>query len=95
MATSTQSQLFRNLTYSNEIKEQIITSGGTVIFMKDNVILASEISESQYRELLNNPFIEKIDVLPLKRWKNEGVKYVIKEDEQQFLNSAIIGKIIN
>lgn len=79
MATSTQNALFTNLTYNNEVKEQITISGGTVIFMKDNIIVASEISEAQYRELLTNPYVEKLDVLPLKRWKNEGIKYTQNE----------------
>ena len=76
MATSTQSQVFRSLTYSEDIKEEIVNSGGTIIFMRDNVIMASEISEAQYRELLNSPYIEKMDVLPLKRYGNVGVQYV-------------------
>jgi len=75
MATSTQSQVFRNITYSNEIKDQITISGATIVFMKDNVILASEISEAQYRELLTNPYVDKMDVLPLKRYADEGIKY--------------------
>ena len=75
MATSTQSTLFRNLTYTDNIKDEIIVSGGTVVFVKDNVLIASEISEAQYRELLRSPFIDKIDVLPLKRFANEGIKY--------------------
>ena len=79
MATSTQNALFTNLTYNNEVKEQITISGGTVIFMKDNIIVASEISEAQYRELLTNPYVEKLDVLPLKRWKNECIKYTQNE----------------
>ena len=45
------------------------------VFMKDNVILASEISEAQYRELLTNPYVDKMDVLPLKRYADEGIKY--------------------
>lgn len=75
MATSTQSSVFRGLTYSNDIKEQIINSGGTIVFMKDNVIMATEISESQYRELLNSPYVEKMDVLPLKRYGDVGTQY--------------------
>ena len=74
MAT-TQSSLFNNLSYVNEIKDQIVNSGGTIVFMKNNVIVASEISEAEYRELLNSPYIDKLDVLPLKRYGNEGVKY--------------------
>lgn len=68
MATSTQSTLFNNLTYNDDITNSITASGGTVVFIKDNVIIASEISEMQYRELLQNPYISKIDVLPLKRY---------------------------
>jgi len=75
MATSSQSPVFTSLTYNNEIKEQILTSGGTIVFMRDNIIVASEISESQYRELLNDPHINKLEVLPLKRYGNEGVVY--------------------
>ena len=75
MPTSTQIPLFTNLSYVNEIKEQILTSGGTIVFMKDNIIVASEISEVEYRELLNNPFIDKLDVLPLKRYGNVGINY--------------------
>ena len=76
MTTSTQSSLFRNLTYNDEIKNAIVASGGTIVFMKDNIMVASEISEAQYRELLNNPYISKLDILPLKRYANEGVKFV-------------------
>lgn len=73
--TSTQTDLFINNTYNNEIKDYIIASGGTVVFQRDNVIMATEVSEAQYRELLNNPYIAKIDILPLKRYKNEGVEF--------------------
>ncbi len=74
--------IFTQMTYVNEIKENIINSGGTVIFTNDNIIMASEISESQYRELLKSPYIDKMDVLPLKRYKNEGVKYEIDQKNQ-------------
>lgn len=54
--------------YNNEIKTLIVNSGGTIIFVKDNMIVASEISEEQYREFLKNPHIEKIDIVPLKHY---------------------------
>lgn len=69
------SSIINKSTYTDEIKEQITTSGGTIVFVKDNIIVASEISEAQYRELLNSPFISKVDILPLKRYANEGIKY--------------------
>ena len=80
MATSTQSAIFTDLTYTNEIKEQIVLSGGTIIFIKDNVIMASEISEAEYRELLNNPYIDKLDVLPLKRYGYDSSTYTKVSD---------------
>ena len=81
MPTSTQGNLFKNLTYVDEIKSQIVNSGATVVFMKDNIIVASEISEEQYRKLIDNPYVEKIDVLPLKRYKDEGViRYELDPD---------------
>lgn len=75
MSTSAQSQVFAGLTYSDYIKEQIISSGGTIIHTRDNIIIASEISEAEYRQLLESPFIDKLDVLPFKRYANEGIKY--------------------
>lgn len=55
-------------TYNEEITELITASGGTIVFERYNVIMASEISEEQYRDLLSNPYISKLDVLPLKRY---------------------------
>jgi len=95
MATSTQSQLFRELTYSSDIKDQIVNSGGTIIFMRDNVIMASEISEAQYRELLNSPYIEKLDVLPLKRYGNVGVQYTKNTDISNAQGNAEIDTVLN
>ena len=67
--------LFTNLTYNGEITNQIVRSGGTIVFTKDNMIVASEVSQAEYIELLNSPYVEKIDVLPLKRYANEGIAF--------------------
>ena len=75
MATSTENSLFKNLSYSDEIKTSIIISGGTIVFLKDNIIIASEVSEAQYRELLINTHVDKIDVLSLKRYGDVGTQY--------------------
>ena len=53
-------------TYNSIIIDEISNSGGTIIFNKDNVIIASNISEEEYISLLNSPYINKIDILPLK-----------------------------
>lgn len=75
MATSSQSGVYTNTTYVDDIKSEIIASGGTIIHVRNNIIIASEISESEYRELLKNPYIDKLDVIPFKRYANEGVTY--------------------
>lgn len=75
MAASTQSTLFNNLTYNEDIINNITVGGGNIVFTKDNVIIASEISEMQYRELLKSPYISKIDVLPLKRYGYNYINY--------------------
>jgi len=94
MATSTQSSVFTNLTYTDEIKQQIVSSGGTVIHVRNNIIIASEISEAEYRELLNNPQIDKIDVLPFKRYANEGSQYQ-PNDSSSFVGNATITNVSN
>ena len=95
MATSTQSQVFRDLTYSNNIKDQIINSGGTIVFMRDNVIMASEISEAEYRELLNSPYIEKLDVLPLKRYGDVGIQYTQNTNIASAQGNAAIDTVLS
>jgi hypothetical protein len=93
MSTSTQSQLFKNATYVDDIKDLIVSSGGTIIFIKDNIIVASELSEAQYRELLDNPYIDKLDVLPLKRYGNEGIKYTVNDTVSEVQSNTAIGTI--
>lgn len=88
MATSTQTQVFSNLTYNDEIKGSIVKSGGTIVFIKDNIIVATEISESQYRELLKHPHIDKMDVLPLKRYGNDGTKYTPNEKSNEIISNT-------
>lgn len=95
MAISTQSQIFKKSTYVDDIKELIISSGGTIIFIKDNVIVASELSEAQYRELLDNPYIDKLDVLPLKRYGNEGIKYTVNDTVSDAQSNTTITTIKN
>jgi hypothetical protein len=90
--TSLQRSIFTNLTYVDQLKDQITRSGGTIVFTKDNMIVASEVSESQYRELLKSPYVEKIDVLPLKRYANQGVKY--KENVKIVDNTRIKSVVI-
>lgn len=58
----------KSINFNSLVKTEIINSGGTVVFSKDNMIIASEISEALYREMLKNPYIEKVDVVPLKNY---------------------------
>lgn len=55
-------------TFNPEISELINNEGGTVVYTSGNIIVASEISEELYRELVKSPYIETLEVLPLKRY---------------------------
>lgn len=57
-------------TFNPEISNLITIEGGSVVYQSGNIIVASEISEELYRELLKNPYIESLEVLPLKRYDN-------------------------
>jgi hypothetical protein len=92
MSTSTKNTLFSDLTYVTPLKDSIIKSGGTIVFIKDNLILATEISEAQYRELLNSPYVDKMDILPIKRYGYDTVPYqeVITTDPIVSVDSVIV-----
>jgi len=57
-------------TFNPEISNLITSEGGSVVYQTGNIIVASEISEELYRELLKSPYIESLEVLPLKRYGN-------------------------
>lgn len=57
-------------TFNPEISKLITIEGGSVVYQAGNIIVASEISEELYRELLKSPYIERLEVLPLKRYGN-------------------------
>lgn len=56
------------LSYNSSIEDIINTQGGTILYSYDNIIIASEITDSFYSELSKNPNIEYIDSLPLKKY---------------------------
>lgn len=57
-------------TFNPEISNLIRNEGGAVVYQSGNIIVASEISEELYRELLKSPYIDSLEVLPLKRYSN-------------------------
>lgn len=56
------------LRYNSEVETSINQNGGTVLYSYNNIIIASEISDTFYNELQKNPYIEYIDSLPLKKY---------------------------
>ena len=92
MSTSAQNIMISDLTYVSTLKDSIIKSGGTVVFIRDNVMLATEISEAQYRDLLNNPYVDKIDVLPIKRYGTNTLPYqeVLSQNTAVSIDSVIV-----
>jgi len=73
MATSSSNNTAESViasTFNPEISNLIKNEGGSVVYQSGNIIVASEISEELYRELLKSPYIEALEVLPLKRYSN-------------------------
>ena len=56
------------LNYNSEIKTEILSNGGNVIYSYNNIILASEITEELYAELKKSSYIQYIEDVPLKRY---------------------------
>lgn len=56
------------LRYNSSIESEIKKHSGTVLYSYNNIIIASEISDDFYSELKNNPFIDYIQDLPLKKY---------------------------
>lgn len=56
------------LNYNTSIENEIKNYGGSVLYKFNNIIIASEISETVYKELLKNPDIDYIESLPLKKY---------------------------
>ena len=92
MPAKKDNNIYSNLTYTSILKDSIIKSGGTVVFIRDNLMLATEVSEAQYRELLNSPYIDKIDVLPIKRYGNDIVQYeeVVTNEPMISVDSVVV-----
>ncbi len=60
--------LVSDLTYSFLVEDSINQNGGTVIYSYNNIIVASDISETFYNELQKNPNIDYIESLALKQY---------------------------
>lgn len=60
--------LISDLTYTSSVEDSIIQNGGTLVYSYNNIIVASEISETFYNELKKNPNIDYIESLALKQY---------------------------
>lgn len=60
--------LISDLTYSSLVEDSINQNGGTVVYSYNNIIVASDISETFYNELKKNPNIDYIESLALKQY---------------------------
>jgi len=79
------------LRYNSSIEDSINKNGGTVIYSYNNVIIASEISEPLYITLKNNPYIEYIESLPLKKYGDVDTGLI----DQLDISKVFIGETIN
>lgn len=72
--------LIADLTYSSAIEDSIRQNGGSVVYSYNNIIVASEISETLYNELQKNPNIDYIESLALKQYGDVSSDLISKMD---------------
>lgn len=72
--------LISDLTYSSAIEDSIKQNGGSVVYSYNNIIVASEISETLYNELQKNPNIDYIESLALKQYGEVSSDLISKMD---------------
>lgn len=78
------------LRYNSEVETSVKQNGGTVLYSYNNIIIASEISESFYNELQKNPYIEYIDSLPLKKYGDVNTDLINQIDVSKiFIGDSI------
>lgn len=90
------------LKYNSEIETSVTTNGGTVLYSFNNIIIASEITDSFFVELQKNPNIDYIEELPLKKFGDVDINlidqldiYKLSTDGSSLIENSIIdGSII-
>lgn len=80
--------LIQNLTYNNEIEDNITKNGGKIIYTYNNIIIASEISDTYYTELAKSPYVENIYDVPLKRYGSIDKNLINTVYTQTFENES-------
>ena len=79
------------LLYNSEIEDTIRTHGGTVAYSYNNVIMASEISETLYNELKKSPYIDYMESLPLKKFGDIDYNLIDQIDIANFIGLTLTG----
>jgi len=64
------------LRYNSEIEENITQNGGTILYSYNNIIVASEISDESYSDLMKNNNIDFLQDLPLKKYGNIDINLI-------------------
>lgn len=82
------------LRYNSQIENNILQNGGTVLYSYNNIIIASEISESYFIELQKNSYIEYIEDLPLKKYGEINYSLIDQSDVSKMTNTEIINSNI-
>jgi len=99
MAANTSNQQTQStivLTYNQEIERDIKMAGGTVLYSNNNIIIGSEISEEVYRNLLKNPYVDSMYILPLKKYTGQNTQTSDQVNQQaglQQTNQTIVPPI--
>jgi hypothetical protein len=74
------------LKYNSSIIESIGNNNGKIVYSYDNIIIATEINDMLYNELLKNPYIDFIETLPLKQYGGIDINLVGQTSSIDFSN---------
>lgn len=83
------------LRYNSQIEDDISQNGGTVLYSYNNIIIASEISETLFTELQKNTYIEYVKDLPLKKYGEIDYSLINQLDISKINISGITTETIN
>lgn len=79
------------LRYNSEVKDDITQNGGTILYSYNNIIVASEISEESYSNLMKNDNIDFLQDLPLKKYGDVDINLIDQFDGTTDTDNNISG----
>lgn len=76
---------------NSEIEYNVRQHNGTIVYSFNNIIIASEVSEALYNELLKDPYVQYIQDLPLKKYGEIDISLINQLDPTKIYLNDYLG----